>query len=129
VLNNATPVLPGHKLAKTPGFTHGLTVGKAASLRGGYIVTPCVNWTYTGAQHHDAINTARIFQEGYHLLNASMSVQAGDDGRWELLLAARNLTDTRYLVTGNSAFHTSAAYVERVYGRPSEWSASVGYRW
>ena len=128
VLNNATPVLPGYKLAKTPEYTHGLTVGKAARLRGGYIVTPRVNWTYTGAQHHDAINTSRIFQEGYHLLNARVSVQTAD-GRWELLLSGRNLTDTRYLVTGNSAFDTSAAYVERVYGRPSEWSASVGYRW
>jgi len=128
VLDNATPVLPGYKLAKTPGYAHGLTVGKAARLGSGYIVTPRVNWTYTGAQHHDAINTSRIFQEGYHLLNARVSVQTAD-GRWELLLSGRNLTDTRYLVTGNSAFDTSAAYVERVYGRPSEWSASVGYRW
>ena len=126
--NNATPVLPGYKLAKTPGFAHALTIGKVTGLGGGYVLTPRVNWTYTGAQYHDAINTRRIFQDGYHLLNARVSVQTGDD-RWELLLAARNLTDARYLVTGTSAFDTSAAYVERVYGRPSEWSVSVGYRW
>ncbi len=128
VLDNATPVLPEYKLAKTPGFTHSLAIGKVTGLRGGYILTPRVNWTYTGAQHHDAINTPRIFQQGYHLINASMSVQT-DDGRWELVLAARNLTDARYLVTGTSAFDTSAAYVERVYGRPSEWSVSVRRRW
>ena len=46
-----------------------------------------------------------------------VSVQTGD-GRWELLLAARNLTGARYLVTGTSAFDTSAAYVERVYSLP-----------
>ena len=128
VRNNATPVLPGYKLAKTPGFAHALTIGKVTGLGGGYVLTPRVNWTYTGAQYHDAINTRRIFQDGYHLLNARVSVQTGD-GRWELLLAARNLTDARYLVTGTSAFDTSAAYVERVYGRPSEWSVSVGYGW
>ncbi len=128
VVNNPTPVLPGHKLAKTPGFTHGLTIGKVTGLHGGYTLTPRVNWSYTGGQHHDAINTPRIHQQGYHLLNASMAAQTGD-GRWELLLAARNLTDARYLVTGNSAFDTSAAYVERVYGRPLEWSGSLTYRW
>ena len=72
--------------------------------------------------------TLPLYQEGDHLLNASVSVRRGDD-RWELVLAARNLTDARYLVTGTSAFDTSAAYVERVYGRPSEWSVSVRYRW
>ncbi len=128
VLDNATPVLPGYKLAKTPGFTHGLTLARVTGLRGGHMLTPRVHWTYTGDQHHDAINTPRIFQPGYHLLNASMSAQTGD-GRWELVLSARNLTDARYLVTGTSAFDTSAAYVEQVYGRPSEWSVSVRHRW
>ncbi|WP_419938154.1 TonB-dependent receptor [Candidatus Palauibacter sp.] len=128
VLNNATPVLPGYKLAKTPSLSHGLMVGRAATLSGGTILTPRVQWTYTGAQHHDAINTPQIFQQGYHLLNASLALQTGD-GRWELVSAARNLTNTRYLVTGNSAFDTAAAYVERVYGRPLEWSVTVGYRW
>ncbi len=128
VLTNATPVLPGYKLAKTPSLSHGLMVGRAATLSGGTILTPRVQWSYTGAQHHDAINTPQIFQEGYHLLNASLALQTGD-GRWELVAAARNLTNTRYLVTGNSAFDTAAAYVERVYGRPREWSVTVGYRW
>ena len=128
VLNNATPVLPGYELAKTPSLSHGLMIGRATTLPGGQILTPRVNWTYTGSQHHDAINTPQIFQDGYHLLNASVAVRTGD-GRWELVSAVRNLTNARYLVTGNSAFDTAAAYVERVYGRPREWSVTVGYRW
>ena len=128
VLNNATPILPGYELAKTPSLSHGLMIGKATTLAGGALLTPRLQWTYTGAQHHDAINTSRIFQDGYHLLNASLSLQTGD-GRWELVSAARNLTNARYLLTGNSAFDTAAAYVERVYGRPLEWSLSATYRW
>lgn len=128
VLNNATPVLPGYRLAKTPSLSHGLMAGRATTLSGGYILTPRIHWTYTGAQHHDAINTPQIFQEGYHLLHASLSLQTGD-GRWEIVAAGRNLANTRYLVTGNSAFDTAAAYVERVYGRPREWSVTVAHRW
>ena len=128
VLNNATPILPGYELAKTPSLSHGLTVGKATSLSGGLLLTPRLRWMFTGAQHHDAINTPQIFQEGYHLLHASLALQTGD-GRWEVVTSARNLPNARYLVTGNSAFDTSAAYLEQVYGRPREWSVAVHYRW
>jgi outer membrane receptor protein involved in Fe transport len=48
-------------------------------------------------------------------------------GRWQLTVATRNLLDETYLVTGNSAFDTAAAYVEQVYGRPREFFVSLSY--
>jgi outer membrane receptor protein involved in Fe transport len=48
-------------------------------------------------------------------------------GRWQLTVATRNLLDETYLVTGNSAFDTAAAYVEQVYGRPREFLVSLSY--
>ena len=128
VLNNATPVLPGYRLAKTPNRSHSVTVAKEIGAPRGVVVTPRVSWLFTGSQHHDAINTPQLFQDDYHLLNASVAVGTGD-GRWRIVAAARNLTDERYLVTGNSAFATSAAYVELVFGRPRELSVSVEYSW
>ena len=50
-----------------------------------------------------------------------------DDGPWQLTVATRNLFDEIYLVTGNSAFDTAAAYVEQVYGRPREFLVSLSY--
>ena len=50
-----------------------------------------------------------------------------DDGPWQLIVATRNLFDEIYLVTGNSAFDTAAAYVEQVYGRPREFLVSLSY--
>ena len=128
VLNNATPVLPGYRLAKTPNWSHSVTVAKEIGAPHGMVVTPRMSWSFTGAQHHDAINTPQLFQDGYHLLNASVSVGIGE-GRWEIVGATRNLTNERYLVTGNSAFGTSAAYIELVYGRPRELSVAVEYNW
>ena len=87
-----------------------------------------MSWFFTGSQYHDAINTPQLFQDGYHLLNALVGLQT-QDGGWEIVVAARNLTNERYLVTGNSAFATSAAYVELVYGRPLEVSVSVERSW
>ena len=128
VRDNATPVLPGHRLAKTPDRSHSVTVAKRIGAPHGVVVTPRVSWLFTGSQHHDAINTPQLFQDGHHLLNASTSVRTRG-GRWEIVAAVRNLTDERYLVTGNSAFATSAAYIELVYGRPRELSVAVEYGW
>ena len=128
VLNNATPVLPGYRLAKTPNRSHSVSVTKEISAPHGMVVEPRMSWSFTGPQHHDAINTPQLFQDGYHLLNASVGVRTGG-GRWEIVAATRNLANERYLVTGNSAFATSAAYVELVYGRPREMSVTVAYSW
>jgi outer membrane receptor for ferric coprogen and ferric-rhodotorulic acid len=49
------------------------------------------------------------------------------DGPWRLTVATRNLFDETYLVTGNSAFNTAAAYVEQVYGRPREVLVAFSY--
>ena len=128
VLNNATPVLPGYRLAKTPNRSHSVTVAKEIGAPRDVVVTPRVSWLFTGSQYHDAINTPQLFQNDYHLLNASVAVGTGD-GRWAIVTATRNLTDERYLVTGNSAFATSAAYTELVFGRPRELSMAVEYSW
>ena len=128
VLNNATPVLPGYRLAKTPNRSHSVTVAKEIGASHGMVVTPRMSWLFTGRQYHDAINTPQLFQDGYHLLNASMSLRTGT-GRWKIVAATRNLTNERYLVTGNSAFTTSAAYIALVYARPRDLSVAAEYNW
>ena len=121
VLESRTPVLPGHRLAKTPRFNHSLGISRTLGIRR-LSVTPRIDWSYTASQYHDTVNTPQLFQEGYHLLHGSISFEAGS---WEVVSAFLNLTDERYLLTGTSAFGTAAAYIEQVYGRPFEWSVSV----
>ena len=121
VLTNNTPVLPSYRLPKAPRFNHSLGIGRTFRVLG-LPVTPWIDWSYTASQFHDTVNTPQLFQEGYHLLHASVSVVSGG---WKVVSAFRNLTDERYLLTGTSAYGTAAAYIEQVYGRPFEWSASV----
>lgn len=126
VLNNQTPVLPGSWLVNTPEWSSAVGVAYTAELGDWATLTPRIDWSYHGEQYNNAVNDPRLFQEDYDLWNASMALET-TDGKWEALLAFKNITDEEYLITGNSAFGTSASYVERVYGRPSEWSLSVKY--
>ena len=128
VLNNSTPILPDYRLAKTPNLNYSVSVSRALAATSGLVLTPRLNWSFTGSQYHDATNSSHLLQDGYRLVNAALRARIGD-GRWQVEWAARNLTDERYLVTGNSSFNTGGSYVELVYGRPREWSVSVEYNW
>ena len=124
VLNNATPILPGYRLANTPrlGFALGLSRTQRAGRWG--TLTPRLDWSFHGKQYNDAINTPQLVQNAYHLLSAALGIETGG-GRWQAQLSLRNLTGKRHLVTGNSAFGTSAAYIEQVWSRGFEWSITV----
>jgi iron complex outermembrane receptor protein len=89
-------------------------------------VTGRLDWSWQDTEYHDAVNSPRIRQSAYHLVNASLTF-VPTVGRWQLTVASRNLFDETYLVTGNSAFDTAAAYVEQVYGRPREFLLSLTY--
>ncbi|HLF32204.1 MAG TPA: TonB-dependent receptor [Xanthomonadales bacterium] len=124
--SNATPVAITNKLVNTPEWSIALGAAYTIDLGDWATLTPRVDWSFHDEQYNDAINDPRLFQDDYALLNAAVSLQT-NDGKWEGLLAFRNITDEQYLITGNSAFGTSASYVEQIYGRPSEWYLAVQY--
>jgi len=126
VLNNATPVLPEYKLVNTPELSTSVGVAYTFDFNDWATVTPRMDWSYHDEQYNDAVNTAQLFQDDYHMLNAAISLQTNDD-KWEAVAAFRNILDEEHLITGNSAFQTAASYVEQVYGRPFEWYLSLQY--
>ena len=85
-----------------------------------------VDWSWQDGEFHDAVNSPQIHQDAFHFVSASL-VYVPVDGPWRLTVATRNLFDETYLVTGNSAFDTAAAYVEQVYGRPREVMVAFSY--
>ena len=89
-------------------------------------LTPRLERSYHGKYFNDSVNIAQLFQDDYHLLNAGMELET-DDVKWEGVLVFRNITDDKYLITGNSAFATSASYVSQVYGRHLAWSIFLKY--
>ena len=85
-----------------------------------------LDWTWQDEQFNDAVNDPRVSQSAYELLNASVALN-NPDQRWRVALAMRNLLDETFLITGNSAFGTAAAYVEQVYARPRETVLTFEY--
>jgi iron complex outermembrane receptor protein len=113
-------------LANAPAWN--IAAGSAYRLDLGSLgkLTARLDWSWQDAEYHDAVNSPQIRQPAFHLVNASLAFVPRDD-RWQLTVATRNLLDETYLVTGNSAFDTAAAYVEQVYGRPREFLVSLRY--
>ena len=115
-----------NRLANAPEWS--LAAGTAYRLglgdRGD--MTMRLDWSWQDNEFHDAVNSPQIHQDAFHLVNASLAYTPAD-GPWQLTAAVRNLSDETYLVTGNSAFDTAAAYVEQVYGRPREVLVSFSY--
>lgn len=124
--SNATPIFLTNKLVNTPEWSAALGAAYTMDLGDWATLTPRVDWSFHDEQYNDAINDPHLFQEDYTLLNAAITLQT-NDGRWESILAFRNITDEEYLITGNSSFGTAASYADNLYGRPAEWSLSVQY--
>jgi iron complex outermembrane receptor protein len=120
----ATGVLKSNDLVNTPKWSAALGVAYTVFLGSRGKLTPRVDWSYHDSQYNDAINTPQLKQDSYNLVNASLAWDSPNE-TWEVIGGVRNLGDENYLITGNSAFVTSASYVEKVYGRPREWWASV----
>ena len=115
-----------NRLANAPKWS--VATGTSYRLGLGQLgeMTARIDWSWQDAEYHDAVNSEEIRQSAYHLVNASLAF-VPRAGRWQVTAASRNLLDETYLVTGNSAFNTAAAYVEQVYGRPREFLVSLGY--
>ncbi len=124
--SNATPIHIDNKLVNTPEWSIALGAAYTFYIGEWATLVPRVDWSFHDDQFNDAVNEPRLFQDDYSLLNAGISLQT-NDGRWEGILAFRNITDEEYVITGNSSWGTSASYVDNYYGRPAEWSLSVQY--
>ncbi|MBS0612518.1 MAG: TonB-dependent receptor [Proteobacteria bacterium] len=56
------------------------------------------NWSYTGAQHFDLLNSPDQIEDSYWLFNASTGYQFGAKQQFEVSLWGKNLTGTQYCV-------------------------------
>ncbi len=81
-----------------------------------------IDWAYSGDIFNDAQNSIFLFQKSYHLLNAGIGYVAPDD-RWRLRVFVDNLTDKRYIVSGDSNY--GLGFHEANYNRPREFGASL----
>jgi iron complex outermembrane recepter protein len=123
--NNGVP-LPGivistdSKLVNAPEWNivaaaqYEYSLGEMGSL------TPRLDYSYVSRVENEAANDPLLSQEGYGLLNISMTWRDVNDV-WSVTAAGKNVTDETYLITGVSG----SGIVEGVYGLPATWSLSI----
>lgn len=122
---SARPVTVGSRLVNAPEWQFALG-GTAVLLRTDSLdLSLRGDWSHSSSLSKDAENTPELQQPAYSLLSASLTL-AQIDKRWSIAVGATNLTDTRYLLTGN--YNPSIGAVYGVYNRPREWYARVGFK-
>ncbi len=92
-------------------------------------------WSYKSLTHQFEVASQFLDQPGYSLFDASI-VWVSDDGRYEVGLHGKNLTDEEYIVAGynfaNAAGTASTLGLEGIasafYGPPLTVTATVGLR-
>jgi iron complex outermembrane receptor protein len=104
------PKTPKYKFYFGPQYTH--------SLSGGGSVTLSADYTYTAKLFNDLGNEELLKRDATNVVNASITYAAMDD-KWSLTFGGSNLTDERYIVSGQN--QGGVAVIDAVYSRPREW--------
>ena len=123
----ASGVSESNDLVNTPEWSSAVGAAYTFPIGQWGQLTPRVDWIYQDEQYNDAVNTPQLKQDDYNLVHVSV-VWDSPNETWEGRAGVRNATDEEYLITGNSAFGTSASYVEQVYNRPREWWAALKWK-
>ena len=113
-LDTRLPNTPETTVNVSAQYTHPLPWGSVVA-RGDY--------RYTDDLYNDAQNSPFLYQDGYSMFNASLTVAAGG---WEFSVFGTNLTDKRVITSGDSNF--GLGFHEANYNRPREFGGLVRYR-
>lgn len=112
------------KLQNAPEWTLSAGASYMIDAPGLGTFQPRVDWSYRSKVYNDALNTPLLVQDGYHLLNASITFN-DEAQHWGVTLGVKNITKEVYLGSGYA--DSFAGIVEGVYGRPREWYLSAKY--
>jgi iron complex outermembrane receptor protein len=112
----------GSKLPKTPKWkasispVYDYSLPNSAKLRFG------LDYTHTSVIYNDAFNTSLLKRPDTDNLNAAITYMAPDD-KYELVVGGTNITDQRFLVTGNE--DAASGLIYGTYNPPAEWYVTV----
>lgn len=104
------PKTPKYKVYFGPQYTRPLAGGGAVTLNADY--------TFTAKLFNDLGNEETLKRDSTNLVNASITYAAPDD-KWSLTFGGTNLSDERYIVSGQN--QGGVAVIDAVYSRPREW--------
>jgi iron complex outermembrane receptor protein len=114
----------GDELPKTPEFKFNLSPRYEFSVGEGSIVL-LADYTWTDEMRNDTEGTFLIARDSTEMLNASVTYRSASR-KWEVTLGGTNLTDERFLVTGQAQIAGGQIY--GTWNRPREWYLTLHAR-
>lgn len=110
------------KLANAPEWQATAAIDYVIPLGGNGEIELHGDWAFRSKFYNDAQNSIFLYQPSYHILNAAITYVAPDD-RWRLRVFVENLTNERYIVSGDSNY--GLGFHEANFNRPREWGVSL----
>jgi len=108
----------GSKLPKTPKWKSSLSPVYVTELNNGAALRFGVDFSYTASMFNDALNTTLLRRGDTRVYNTSATYISSDD-RYEVAVGGTNITNDRYLTTGNQ--DTTGGAIWGTYSAPAEW--------
>ena len=105
------------KLPKTPRSVNSVALDYRLAVPHGSLRWHA-DWRFVGNTFNDAQNSPFLYQRSYSLGNASVGF-APESQKWSLRLFVDNLTDRRYIVSGDSNY--GIGFHEAEFNRPREF--------
>ena len=124
--DNGVNITTAFSLPKTPELKINFGPQLQFDLSNGGRIQINADYTRTSAMFNDLGNTALLARPVVNDFNMSATYRAPKD-RWELTVGGTNLSDQRYVVTGQN--QGGVAVVFATYNRPREFFATLRTRW
>jgi iron complex outermembrane receptor protein len=118
-------VFEGAELPKTPKTKFNLTPRLEFPARGGASWVLLGDYTHIAEIWNDTERTFLLRRGATDLINASIGYQSANDN-WDVTLGGTNLSDERYLVTGQAQI--AGGQIFGTYNRPREWYLTLRVR-
>ncbi|NBC36707.1 TonB-dependent receptor [Novosphingobium sp. FSY-8] len=110
------PKAPHWKINVSPRYEVPVGDGKVVFL---------ADWTHTSEMRNDTEGTFLLNRKATDIINASVTWKA-PGGRYDITVGGTNLTNERYLVTGQA--QVAGGQIYGTYSRPAEWYARIGVK-
>jgi iron complex outermembrane receptor protein len=116
------PITVATHFVKAPKWTANAGVQYTHELASGARIIARGDWSHYSTVYNDVANDPDLTQGAYDLFGARISYTTAD-GKWQAAAFGTNLSDEKYIVSGN----TSAGFglKEASFGRPREWGVSL----
>jgi iron complex outermembrane recepter protein len=118
-------VFPGGELPKTPKWKFNVSPRYELRMGNGGKIIALADYTHTSSLWNDTERAFLLQRPSTDILNGSVSYRDPGD-HWDITLGMTNITDTRYLVTGQAQIAGGQFY--GTYSRPREWYAKLGLK-